>query len=428
MLVAMEFDLFILNGVVVLENEVGEFDIAIKDEKIAKVVPRGGLEGMVTKKTIDAQNGLVVLILMCISIDYSFHALCTSAGPLAISEFPALRAAGISSLKFFMAFEDLQLHDDEILDVLLAARRNQMTLLVHAENGQVISWMTKQLEKEGLFDPKWHISSHPPVAETEAASRAIALAGFIDVPILIVHVSQPAVAETIRAAKKLGLPIFAETCPQYLFLTRDDLDKPGFEGAKCVCSPPPRNASDHEGIWRGLEDGTLTVFSSDHCPFVYEDENGGKKSSISKEYPNGRFQYIPNGCPGVETRLALAFSAKRLKLQKFVEVSATYAAKMYGLYPQKGALIPGKSDADVTIWYPEDESFTLSNKMLHHNVDYTPYEGQTLNQWPRYTILRGKVVWDRDAGGVVGNKGYGKFLERGALVPNTLNLLTPPSG
>ena len=312
-----------------------------------------------------------------------------------------------------MAFEDLQLHDDEVLDVLLQARRNQMTILVHAENGQVISWMTKQLEKEGLFDPKYHVNSHPPVAEVEATSRAIALSSFIDVPILIVHVSQPAVAQHIHEAQLKGLPIFAETCPQYLFLTRGDLDKPGFEGAKCVCSPPPRSKDDHEGIWQGLENGTFTVFSSDHCPFVYEDAEGGKKSSVSKEYPNGRFQYIPNGCPGVETRLALAMSMGRLELQNFVKVTATNAAKLYGMYPRKGALIPGESDADITIWYPEDKEFKLRNEMLHHNVDYTPYEGQILKQWPRYTILRGKVIWDRDNGGVVGTKGYGSFLERG---------------
>lgn len=349
--------------------------------------------------------------------DYSFHALCTNAGPLAISEFPALRNAGISSLKFFMAFEDLQLHDDEILDVLLEARRQKITILIHAENGQVISWMTKQLEKEKLFDPKYHVNSHPSMAELEATSRAIYLSTFIDIPILIVHVSQPAVAKHIHEAQLKGLPIYAETCPQYLFLTREDLDKPGFEGAKCVCSPPPRGKEDHDGIWEGLGNGTFTVFSSDHCPFVYDDSEGGKKSSIDSEYPNGRFQYIPNGCPGVETRLSLALSAKRLDLQNFVKVTATNAAKLYGMYPTKGALIPGISDADITIWYPEGENgiedFQLNNDMLHHSVDYTPYEGRILKQWPRYTILRGEVVWDRDNGGVVGRKGYGKFLARG---------------
>jgi dihydropyrimidinase len=136
-------------------------------------------------------------------------------------------------------------------------------------------------------------------------------------------------------------------------------------------------------------------------------------SSISDEYPNGRFQYIPNGSPGVETRLSLALSAGRLELKKFVEVTATNAAKLYGLYPRKGALIPGESDADITIWYPGMDSFQLKNEMLHHNLDYAPYEGQMLKQWPRYTILRGKVAWDRDNGGVVGKKGYGRFLDRG---------------
>ena len=227
--------------------------------------------------------------------------------------------------------------------------------------------------------------------------------------------SSPAAAKHISAAQKRGLPVYAETCPQYLFLTRKVLDKPGFEGAKCVCSPPPREGEqDHEGIWHGLEDGTFTVLSSDHCPFIYDDTEIGKKSCIDSEYPNGHFKYIPNGCPGVETRLSLALSANRLKLQKFVEVTSTNAAKIYGLYPKKGALVPGASDADLTIWYPEGaKDFELTNSMLHHNVDYTPYEGRTMKQWPRYTVLRGQVVWAKDEGGLIGKKGYGQFLKRG---------------
>lgn len=348
--------------------------------------------------------------------DYSFHLICSNAGPLAISEFPALRQAGISSLKIYMTYEALQLHDDEILDVLLEARKQQITTMIHAENGAVIEWMTKQLEKKKLFDPKYHVTSHPPVAEIEATYRAISLSAFIDTPILIVHVSSPAAAGHIREAQIKGLPVYAETCPQYFTLTRKDLDKPGFEGAKCVCSPPPREGEqDHEGIWQGLENGTFTVLSSDHCPFLYEDTDIGKKSVINSSFPNGHFKYIPNGIPGLETRLALALSAGRLKLEKFVEVTSTNAAKLYGLYPKKGALIPGQSDADLTIWYPENglASFKLKNEMLHHNVDHTPYEGRTLKQWPRYTVLRGEVVWDRENGGLVGKKGYGKFLERG---------------
>ncbi|CAG8955479.1 hypothetical protein HYFRA_00010346 [Hymenoscyphus fraxineus] len=470
------YDLLVLNGLVVTDQETGQFDIAVKDGKIAKVVPRGTLGHVESKKTIDARGGMVMpggvdahvhlaepalfgkgksaddyetgsrsaicggtttlitfapqpksqpSLLAALAqthelarhqcyTDYSFHLICSNAGPLAISEFPALRSAGISSLKIYMTYEALQLHDSEILDVLYEARKNKIVTMIHAENGSIIDWTIKKLEEKNLYDPKYHVTSHPPVAEVEATYRAISLSEFIDVPILIVHVSSPAAAKHISTAQKRGLPIYAETCPQYLFLTREDLDKPGFEGAKCVCSPPPRSQADHEGIWAGLEDGTFTVLSSDHCPFLFDDTEIGKKSVISEEYPNGHFKYVPNGCPGVETRLPLALSANRLPLQRFVEVSSTNAAKLYGLYPRKGALIPGESDADITIWYPEGEmgEFELKNEMLHHNVDYTPYEGRAIKQWPRYTILRGEIMWDRDGGGIVGKKGQGEFLKR----------------
>lgn len=352
--------------------------------------------------------------------DYSFHLICANAGPLAISEFAALRARGISSLKIYMTYAALQLSDGEILDVLLAAREHGITTMVHAENGQVIDWMTRRLEEKRLFDPKYHAASHPPVAEVEGTYRIISLSEFIDVPILIVHVSSPEAAAHIAAAQRRGLPVYAETCPQYLFLTREDMATPGFEGAKCVCSPPLREAADREGIWRGLEDGTFTILSSDHCPFVYGDEVSGKRSVVTEEFPNGHFKHIPNGCPGVETRLAATLSAGRLPLQKFVELTAANPARLYGLYPRKGAFVPGESDADVVIWYPATdgagamEPVALTNEMLHHNCDYSPYEGKTFSQWPRYTILRGEVVWDRENGGVVGKKGYGEFLERGA--------------
>lgn len=182
-------------------------------------------------------------------------------------------------------------------------------------------------------------------------------------------------------------------------------------------SPPPREGSeDHEAIWGGLLNGTFTILSSDHCPFVYDDREAGKKSVLSEEYPEGRFKYIPNGCPGVETRLPLVFCEKRLGMSKFVEVMSSNAAKLYGLYPKKGALLPGLSDADLVIWYPEKmlKPFEVKNGQLHHNVDYTPYEGREVGNWPRWTILRGKVVWARDEGGVVGEKGFGEFVARGA--------------
>jgi dihydropyrimidinase len=322
--------------------------------------------------------------------------------------------------QIYMTYAALQLNDGQILDVLLAARQHKITTMIHAENNDLILWMTAQLEKRKMFQPKYHATSHPAMAEIEATYRAICLSEFIDAPILLVHISSPTAAAHIKQAQDRGLPVHAETCPQYLFLTKQDLDKPGFEGAKCVCSPPPReNEQDQEGLWRGLEDGTFTVLSSDHCPFLYDNHETGKKTCITDEYPEGHFKYIPNGCPGVETRLPLAMSAGRLELTKFVEVTSTNAAKLYGLYPRKGAFVPGESDADLVIWYPKDKlaPFQLKNEMLHHNVDYTPYEGKTLTQWPRYTLLRGQIMWDRDNGGLVGKAGQGTFLHRG---PSTL--------
>lgn len=313
-----------------------------------------------------------------------------------------------------MTYEVLQLRDNQILDVLLQARRDSITTMIHAENGDVLNWMTDQLESRLLIAPKYHVTSRPQILESEATNRAISLGQLIGAPILIVHVSSPAATAVIRTAQTNGLPVYAETCPQYLFLTREDLDQPGFEGAKCVCAPPPRETADQEGIWRGLRNGTFTILSSDHCAFHYDNATIGKKSAITEKEPLGRFRYIPNGCPGLETRLPLVLSAGRLAPERFVEVMCTNPAKLYGLYPQKGALIPGVSDADLVIWYPTSklEPFTIKNTELHHDVDYTPYEGRSVSQWPRYTIVRGEVVWDRDNGGIVGRKGYGQFVKR----------------
>ncbi|KAF2152135.1 D-hydantoinase [Myriangium duriaei CBS 260.36] len=473
-----QYDLIITNGVVVTAIEVRNADVAIKNGKIAAIEDYGSFKDATTTRTIDAEGGWVMpggidchvhleepplfgkgksadtfetgtrsaicggtttIVPFAPQIigaddlisaldaahgradgncytDYSFHMLVANPTEKALSEFPLLRQRGISSLKIYMTYAALKLSDYQILDVLLASRAHRITTMIHAENNDVILWMTDQLERRRLFDPKYHATSHPAMAEYEATYRAICLSSFLDAPILLVHVSSPVSAAHIRSARSKGLPVYAETCPQYLFLTAADLDRPGFEGAKCVCSPPPReSADDHEGIWQALEDGTFPVLSSDHCPFVYDDAGTGKKTSITEEYPNGRFKYIPNGCPGVETRLPLTISAGRLDPRKFVEVTATNPAKLYGLWPRKGDLISGESDADLVVWYPDGKlrPFELVNGMLHHNVDYSPYEGKTLKQWPRYTILRGEVVWDRDGGGLLGKKGYGQFLPRG---------------
>lgn len=346
--------------------------------------------------------------------DYAFHVIVANPGPQALSEFPMLRERGVSSVKIYMTYEALQLRDNQILDVLLAARTHGLTTMIHAENGDVLNWMTDQLEKRLLYAPKYHATSRPQILESEATNRAISLGRLIGAPILIVHVSSPEAMDAIRKAQGQGLPVYGETCPQYLFLTSKDLDQPGFEGAKCVCSPPPRHSSeDLEGIWRGLRNGTFTILSSDHCPFLYDNAEIGKKTAISEDAPVGKFKYIPNGCPGVETRLAVVLSENRLAPQRFVELTSTNPAKLYGLYPRKGALIPGISDADLVIWYPSMEPLNITNEMLHHNVDYTPFEGKSVSQWPRYTIVRGQVVWDRDKGGITGQSSYGQYLHRG---------------
>lgn len=475
-----KLDLLITNGIVVTASDEAPLDIGIKDGKIAILAPRGLLEN--AYKTIDAKGsyitpggvdthvhlqepalfggkgrssdnfetgtrsavcgGTTTIVAFapqpksedsllkvlketherargnCYS-DYSFHMLCGNPCDQALSEFPQLREAGISSLKIYLTYEALQLRDDQVLDVLFNSRKQGFTTMIHAENGDVLNWMTKKLEAQNLLAPKYHATSRPQLVETEATYRAIMLAELMDAPILVVHVSSPSAAAHLRDAQTRGLPVYAETCPQYLFLTREDLDKPGFEGAKCVCSPPPRESSaDHDAIWLGLANGTFTVLSSDHCPFDYEDTEIGKKSVLSEQYPNGKFAHIPNGLPGVETRLATVLSANRLSMQKFVEVTSTNAAKLYGIYPKKGAILPGVSDADLVIWYPPQgeegalKPFKLTNSMLHYRTDYTPYEGRELIQWPRYTILRGEVVYDHEGDGLLGKKGFGEFVSR----------------
>ncbi|KAL1858792.1 hypothetical protein VTK73DRAFT_7808 [Phialemonium thermophilum] len=476
---SIEYDLVVTNGICVSASDVAAYDVGIKDGKVLVLAPSGSLAEAATRRLIDAEGGYVMpggidchvhlqepslfgdgcsadnyetgtrsaiaggtttivafapqqkqhgSLLAALEAthrlaagncycDYGFHLLVSNPCSSALADLQRLRAdEGVTSLKIYMTYEALQLRDDQILSTLLAARQNHILTMVHAENGDVLRWLTDQLEARNLVAPKYHANSRPPVLESEATNRAIALSSLVaDTPILLVHVSDPGAASRIREAQTQGQPVFAETCPQYLFLTRDSLDAPGFEGAKCVCSPPPRTEADQRAIWAGLRNGTFAVLSSDHCPFRFDDDVSGKKTCVSATYPVGRFRYIPNGLPGIETRLPLVFSARKLELTKFVEVTSTNAAKLYGLYPRKGALLPGLSDADLTIWYPQgkEPNLVLTNAMLHHDVDYTPYEGRRVANWPRYTVLRGKVVWDRDRGGIVGQKGDGQFVKRG---------------
>ena len=342
-------------------------------------------------------------------IDYAFHLIVSDPTEKVLNEeLPALIDEGCTSFKIYMTYDDLKLDDGEILDTLDVARAHGATAMIHAENADCIAWLTRRLERAGNTAPRYHADSRPMAVEREATHRAIALSEIVDVPILIVHVSGREAVEQIRWAHAHGLRIYGETCPQYLFLTSEHLAADGYEGAKCVCSPPPRDKANQQVIWDALADGLFTVFSSDHAPFCYDDAYGKKLGGV--EVP---FAYIPNGIPGLETRLPLLFSEGvgkgRLSLNRFVELTATNPAKLYGLYPQKGTIAIG-SDADIVIWDSEKQ-VTIANRLLHHAVDYTPYEGMTITGWPALTLSRGEVVWDGEA--PRGDVGRGRFLRCG---------------
>lgn len=325
-------------------------------------------------------------------VDYAFHMIVSDPTPQVLGEeLPGLIHDGYTSFKVYMTYDDLKLDDLQILDVLAVAREHGALAMLHAENADCIEWLTRRLEAAGRSAPRFHAHARPMLVEREATHRAISLAELVDVPILIVHVSGREAVEQIRWARSHGLKVFAETCPQYLFLTAADLGiDDSYQGARCVCSPPPRDKRNQEVLWDGLNDGLFSVFSSDHAPFNVEGA-GGKK-------PHGEevaFRHIPNGIPGIETRLPLLYSegvlGGRITLEKFVELTATGPAKAYGLHPRKGTIAIG-SDADLVIW--DEREFTLSNAHLHHAVDHTPYEGMTLKAWPAATIARGDIVWD----------------------------------
>ncbi len=342
-------------------------------------------------------------------VDYAFHLILSDPTPKVLNEeLPGLFADGYTSFKVYMTYDALKLNDSQILDVLELARRHQAMAMIHAENWDCIMWLTRRLEAAGRTAPRFHASSRPMLVEREATHRAIALSELADVPILIVHVSGREAVEQIRWGRAHGLTIYSETCPQYLFLTAADLGiDDNYLGARCVCSPPPRDESNQKVIWEGLAEGLFTIFSSDHAPFRFEGSEGKKPGGA--EVP---FRHIPNGIPGVETRLALLYSegvlAGRITLERFVELTSTNPAKAYGLHPRKGTIAIG-TDADLVIW--EEREFRLNNAQLHHAVDYTPYEGMTLHAWPAMTIVGGEVVWDR--GQFHSRPGRGRFLPCG---------------
>jgi dihydropyrimidinase len=344
-------------------------------------------------------------------VDYGFHLIISDPTPKALDEeLPQMVKRGITSFKVYMTYELLRLSDGQMLDVLAAAERERALVMVHAENHEMIQWLTRRLLERGHGAPKHHMTAHHPLAEAEATHRVVALSRLLDVPVLIVHVSGGEAAKTIRAAQTLGARVFAETCPQYLFLKGSDADKPGLEGAKWCCSPPPRDEASQEAVWQGLKDGTFQVLSSDHAPYRY-DETG--------KLPKGdktTFKDMANGVPGLQVRLPLLFSEgvgkKRISLEEFVALTATNHARMYGL-SQKGKLEEG-ADADLAIWEPEKQ-VTLTAGMMKDNVGYTPYEGMTVKGWPTTVLLRGNVVVEGNR--LLAKRGSGQFVARGVPGP-----------
>ncbi|MGE6740536.1 dihydropyrimidinase [Allorhizobium pseudoryzae] len=345
-------------------------------------------------------------------VDVSFHLIISDPTPQVLGqELPALIEAGYRSFKVFMTYDDLVLNDRQLLEVFAVAGLHGATVMVHAEGYDAIRFLSEKLEREGHVAPYYHAISRPEIVEREATHRAISHAEITGIPIVIVHVSGREALEQIRWARARGLKVTAETCPQYITLTAEDLHdlNMDFNGAKYVCSPPPRDAASQAAIWQGLTDGTLELFSSDHCPFFFQDAQGR-----GKDTPKARtsFRWVPNGIPGVETRLPILFSEGvskgRISLETFVALTATNHAKTYGLYPRKGTIAIG-SDADLVLWDATRQE-TIRQANLHHGSDYTPWEGFEVTGWPVVTILRGEVVM-KD-GQILNRPGAGAYISR----------------
>ncbi len=342
-------------------------------------------------------------------VDYGFHQIITDATDEVVwKEIPQVVSEGVRSLKVFLTYDPLHLDDRAFLRVLAAARRNGAMVTVHCENYEAINWRTEALLKAGLTAPKYHAWSRPAMIEREATHRAIALAEMVDQPIQVFHVSCAEVAEEIARARARGLKVWGETCTQYFVLAAEDMDRPGFEGAKFMCSPSPRTQADHAKLWREIRSGTLDVISSDHSGWSYGHPKG--KPVNGTDAP---FRDIPNGVPGLAARLPVLFSegvAKgNIDLNTFVRVTATNPAKLFGLYPKKGSIAPG-FDADLVLWDPAKKT-TLTNAHMQHAIDYTPFEGMEITGWPVATLRRGEVVM-RD-GKVQAEPGSGQYLPRG---------------
>ena len=337
------------------------------------------------------------------AIDYGFHMIVSDVNDQSCKEMDVLVGEGITSFKLFMAYPGVFYSTDgDILRAMQQARSSGATIMMHAENGIAIDVLVSQALSRGETAPRFHGATRPDCLEAEATGRAIALAKVAGAPVYIVHLSTTGALEAVAEARSEGQNAFAETCPQYLFLSADDLAREGFEGAKYVCSPPLRAREHHANLWRGLRTNDLSVVSTDHCPFCFKEQ---------KELGLGDFSKIPNGIPGVEHRVDLTYQgvvSGEISLSRWVEVNSTTPARMFGLYPRKGALAPG-SDADIVLYDPTAAQ-RISAATHHMSVDYSAYEGQAITGRVDTVLSRGRVVIDK--GQYAGEKGHGAFLTR----------------
>jgi dihydropyrimidinase len=345
------------------------------------------------------------------AIDYGFHMIMTEANPSSLDEMAALVGEGVTSFKMFMAYPGVFLVDDQqIFRAMLRAGELGALISMHAEIGLPIDVLVQRALAEGHTAPVYHALTRPEAAESTGTERALALAEMAKVPVYIVHLSAQRALERVMEARDRGLPAYAETCPQYLFCSEDDLrGEPGDEwkGAGFVCTPPLRPAHHHDHLWRGLRNYDLQVVATDHCPFCMKGQ---------KDLGKGDFSKIPNGMPGIETRLHLLWEGVtqgRISMNRFVEITSTAPAKIFGMYGKKGTLAPG-ADADVVIWDPEREQ-RLSKDTLHMKVDYSPFEGHTVPGSPRAVLSRGELIVEDDQWVAKRKQGRGQFVRRGTF-------------
>jgi len=347
------------------------------------------------------------------AIDYGLHLILTELPDDWLPEMDAMvKHEGVTSFKLFTAYPGVFMVDDAtIYKAMKRTADNGGLICMHAENGGVIDLLVKKMLAEGKTTPNVHALSRPATAEQEATHRVIALSEMAGVPVYVVHVSSHLAMEQIREARSRGLPTYGETCPQYLFLSYEDYADGSFDGAKYICSPPIRERSNQEFLWKALRADDLQAVSTDHCPFCMKE--GYKGLPKQKELGKGDFSKIPNGLPGVENRLHLLYEGGVVKrgwsMNRFVQLVSTAPAKLMGLFPRKGTIAVG-SDADIVIWDPK-RPHTISAKNHFMRVDYNPYESMTVSGSPSLVMSRGRVVFEGDT--FVGRAGNGQFIRRG---------------